>query len=376
MNTEELKAWLRLVRAPGIGPAACALLLEKFGSPLPAVQASRATLKGAGLSPAQAEALQNVSAADLETDLDWLAGDSPRGLIPINDARYPAQLREIAHAPAVLFYLGDAELLSLPQLAIVGARSATPQGLENAKAFAGELARRGLSITSGLALGIDGAAHRGALEVDGLTLAVCATGLDRVYPARHQALAREIAKHGVLISEFPTGVEPLAENFPRRNRIIAGLALGTLVVEAALESGSLITARYAMEQGREVFALPGSIHNPLARGCHALIRQGAKLTETADDILQELAAPLAAARQALRALGPEDNAAARGTEPRPSEAEQRLLQALGDSPASLDDLVSRSGLPVPELSALLLQLELHGWVGSASGGRYMRLSSR
>jgi DNA processing protein len=220
-------------------------------------------------------------------------------------------------------------------------------------------------ITSGLALGVDGAAHEGALEAGGLTVAVCATGLDRVYPARHKALAHRIAQSGLLLSEFPIGVQALPDNFPRRNRIIAGLALGVLVTEAARESGSLITARYAMEQGREVFAVPGSVHNPMARGCHALIRQGAKLTETVDDILEEIGPQIGAA---LRTGLPSADTAGSA----PSAAQAAVLHALGDEPQSIDVLVERTGLAVQQLSAVLLELELLGMAAPAAAGRYMR----
>jgi DNA processing protein len=267
--------------------------------------------------------------------------------------------------------MGDAELLGLPQLAVVGARAASAQGLENAQAFAAELARRGLTITSGLALGIDAAAHRGALAAEGLTVAVCGNGLDRVYPARNRELAHAIAARGLLLSEFPAGVAPLRENFPRRNRIISGLALGVLVVEAARESGSLITARMAVEQGREVFAIPGSIHNPQARGCHALIREGAKLVETVDDILSELAPQLPAARAALAA-----GTIPAANKPQPDAADPdqvRILEALGFETLALDHLVGRLGLPVERIAAALLRLELDGLVAPGPGDTFTRL---
>jgi DNA processing protein len=248
---------------------------------------------------------------------------------------------------------------------MVGARSASAQGLENAQAFAAELARCGLTITSGLALGIDAAAHRGALAADGFTVAVCGNGLDRVYPARNKELAHAIAARGLLISEFPTGTPPQAEHFPRRNRIISGLALGVLVVEAARESGSLITARLAGEQGREVFAIPGSIHNPLARGCHALIREGAKLVETVEDIFSELGPLLPAARAAAAP----DGAAATPQDP----VQARVLAALGFETLAMDHLVGRLGLPVEQIGAALLALELEGLVAAGPGDTFTRL---
>ena len=368
MLAARLNASLRLARASGLGSVAVVKLLEHFGSAEAAVGASREALRATGLSTAQIEALHAVSDERIAEDCAWL--EAPRrGLLCIDDPRYPPLLRGIPQPPALLFWQGDLDLLNWPQLAVVGARSATPQGLENAQAFASEFARHGIAITSGLALGIDGAAHRGALAADGATIAVCATGLDRVYPARHQALAREIADKGLLLSEFPTGVQALPDHFPRRNRIIAGLALGTLVVEAARESGSLITARLALEAGREVFAIPGSIHNPQARGCHMLIRGGAKLVETANDVLEELA-PLLRQRSGTR-LAPEipgssDKAAANGS------LAQALLAALGGELLDFDTLVQRCAAPVAEVQAALTALELSGQVAPAAG-RYQRL---
>lgn len=363
MKESELRCWLALVRAPHVGASSARRLLESFGSAEAALAAGARAWKKQGLDARQCESLAQPDADGIARDLKWLAGQK-RELVTCLDPRYPLRLRETSPPPLALFCQGDTALLALPQLAIVGARSATPQGLDNARAFAGELARRGLVITSGLALGVDGAAHEGALAADGLTIAVCATGLDRVYPARHKALAHRISEHGLLISEFPTGVEALSENFPRRNRIISGLALGVLVVEAARESGSLITAKYAMEQGREVFAIPGSVHNPMARGCHALIRQGAKLTETAEDILEEIGPQVGAALRAA-AAGSADAAA-------PSEMQQKVLDALGDRPQAVDALVERTGLKMEQLSVLLLELELQGLAAPAAGGTFMR----
>jgi DNA processing protein len=369
VDTAALKAWLALCRAPGVGGAAVSQLLAAFGTPDAALAASQAALRGAGLSAAQADALKKPDEDGIARDLDWLALPG-RGLLTIRDPRYPPALRDIAQAPPLLFWQGDADLLGLPQVAIVGSRTATPQGLENAQAFAAELARRGFVITSGLALGIDGAAHKGALAADGYTVAVCATGLDRVYPARHKALAHDIAAHGVLLSEFPTGVQALAENFPRRNRIISGLSLGTLVVEAARESGSLITARYAVEQSREVFAIPGSIHNPQARGCHALIRQGAKLVETVDDIFEELG-PLLGPLLGTRLAGSKALPEAEATADDPETA--AILAALGSELLDLDEIMARTGQAVAALQASLTVLELEGRIAAAAGGRYQRV---
>ncbi len=365
----DLRHWLALLRVPSLGPSRGARLLQRFGSPAAVFAAGAAGWRGAGADETLCSGLAEPDWRAADADLAWIAAGAAgtRGLITHDDARYPARLREIPQAPLALFFRGDAALLQTPQVAIVGARAASAQGVENAQAFASELARRGLTVTSGLALGIDAAAHRGALAAQGLTIAVCGNGLDRVYPARNKDLAHAIAERGLLLSEFAPGVPPKPENFPRRNRIISGLSLGVLVIEAARESGSLITARLAAEQGREVFAIPGSIHNPLARGCHALIREGARLTESVDDILLELAPLL---QQELTAVA--------GTEPAsPVEAvsllQQRVLEALAHETVALETLVERLGVPVAELSAVLLQLELQGAVVAAAGERYSRL---
>jgi DNA processing protein len=303
----------------------------------------------------------------VEEDLAWL--ERPRNwLICWDDPRYPPLLRQIDAPPPVLFVHGDPACLCGHQLAIVGTRHPTPTGRETARDFAACLARSGMIITSGLAAGVDAEAHRGALLGHGCTIAVMGTGPDRIYPAQHRELAHEIADAGALVSELPPGTPPLAENFPRRNRIISGLTLGTLVVEAAARSGSLITARFAAEQGREVFAIPGSIHNAMAKGCHNLIRQGAKLVETAADIVEELGA--------LALASEEDSAAA--FRARTSELDddyRRLLDYLGHEPISIDLLVERSGLTAEAISSMLLVLELQGIVAAAPGGLYSRLNN-
>ncbi|HEY1077680.1 MAG TPA: DNA-processing protein DprA [Fontimonas sp.] len=373
MDAQSLRPWLILCRAPGIGGATVRKLLNTFADPASIVAAQPSALRRAGLSEAQIQALQRIDDTAIAADLQWLAQPDCHALT-LADPRYPARLRDIAQPPPLLFVQGDPDWIQAPQLAIVGSRHASPQGLENAQAFAAELARRGLTITSGLALGIDGAAHTGALAGGGGTVAVCGTGLDRVYPARHKALAHQIIGSGALLSEFPVGVGAAAENFPRRNRIISGLALGVLVVEAARESGSLITARLALEQGREVFAIPGSIHNPLARGCHSLIRQGAKLVETVDDILVELA-PLLGMRRALIEATPAQGADAPRADAL-SDGQSQLLQALGDELLSVDQLAARLDQPISSLQAALTQLELAGWIAVAAGGRYQRLARR
>jgi DNA processing protein len=360
---DQLRAWLTLLRAPGIGPAWGSALLEKFDNPQAILAAGARGWRSAGLPDALQAGLANPDDAALTRDLEWLAVDD-RGLITRHDSRYPGQLKEIAQPPLALFYRGDAALLEAPQLAMVGARAATPEGLDNARQFAGTLAKAGLVITSGLAQGVDGAAHQGALAAGGSTIAVCGTGLDRVYPARHRELAHEIAQKGLLVSEFPPGTPPRAENFPRRNRIISGLALGVLVVEAAARSGSLITARFALEQGRDVYAIPGSIHNPAAKGCHALIRQGAKLVDSARDILEEFAPQLG-----LRTPSP---AASAALTPKLDAAQRKVLEAVSHSPTSFDRLMDRVTLSVEELSSTLLLLELEGLIASVPGGAFMR----
>jgi DNA processing protein len=354
---ERLRAWLRLLRAPGIGPVTGDALLAHFGDPETLFRAGAAAWRATGLSERRVDALR-AEPAGLDEDLAWWAPEAGRHLLCRDDPRYPPRLRALPDAPLLLFVHGDPEVLVLPQLAIVGSRAATPQGAANARAFAEALAARGLTITSGLAVGIDAAAHEGALAAQGATVAVCATGLDRVYPARHRSLAKQIAAQGALVSELPIGVGPQAEHFPRRNRLIAGLSLGVLVVEAARESGSLITARLAGEQGREVFAIPGSIHSPASRGCHQLIRQGAKLVESVDDILEE--------------LGPQIGPALReaGLRPAVAEAPSPVIEALGAELLDFDQLAARCGLDVAALSSALLSLELEGRVVQSADGRY------
>lgn len=353
------EAWLRLALIPGIGDGAQRRLLEVFATPQAALAASRAQL-AQYLSAKQAEALQaGPDAQQLADTLAWL-GEPGHHLVTWLDEDYPPLLREIADPPALLYAKGLRSMLGQSCLAVVGSRSATPQGEANAEAFAQALSEAGITIASGLALGIDAAAHRGGLKGPGSTIAVVGTGLDRVYPARNKALAHEIAEKGLLLSEFPLGAISAPGHFPKRNRIISGLSRGVLVVEAALNSGSLITARQALEQGREVMAVPGSIHSPLSKGCHALIKQGAKLVESAQDIVEELAWPI---------MPPVTSADGPGN----GEIGQ-LLQHLGFDPVSLDQLAERSGLTVEALSAKLLTLELEGRVAQLPGGRYQRLS--
>ncbi|MGH8442030.1 MAG: DNA-processing protein DprA [Nevskiaceae bacterium] len=361
----QVEHWLALLRAPGIGPAWALRLIERFGNPAALFAAGTEAWTAAGVPLALHQGLLSPDRPGVDRDLRWLEEDG-RHLITWADERYPPLLREIAQAPAALFVHGDPTLLAHRQLAIVGARAATRPGTEIAEGFAAELTRCGFAITSGLALGIDGAAHRGALAAGGHTLAVCGTGLDRVFPTRHRELAREIAERGALVSEFPCGTPPVADNFPRRNRIISGLALGVLMVEAATRSGSQITARLAGEQGREVFAIPGSIHSPMSRGPHALIRQGAKLVESVNDILDELSAQLGEDF----ARPPPREATAVELDP----ARRRVLDAVGFEPTGFDRLIERLAMPVDALSAALLTLELDGLIATAPGGAYQRLA--
>jgi DNA processing protein len=360
----DLAAWLRLVGTPGLGRGSQRRLLAAFGSPAAALAAPRGAWC-AVLGPRASEAL-TTQADQLSVDqaLHWLADSPSRQIITLGDTRYPAGLLHTADPPMLLFAQGDIALLQRPGLAIVGSRHATAQGLDNAQAFARHLSQAGLTIVSGLALGIDAAAHEGGLAGPGSTIAVIGTGLDVCYPRRNAALARRIAEHGLVLSELPLGSPPLPDHFPRRNRIIAGLSVGTLVVEAAMASGSLITARQALEAGREVFAIPGSIHSPQSRGCHHLIKQGAKLVETADDILQELGCAIGSGGEPGHPGSPEEPAA--GT---PDSA---LLQAIGHDPVTLDALVARTGWPAEQLQIKLLELELEQRIQRLPGGLYQR----
>jgi DNA processing protein len=360
---EQTLAWLTLLRTPGAGPRSLLPLIDRQPDPRALLDSPPPHI------PTQLR--QALAAADGEQarrDLEWLM-ESGNALLPVTHPDYPELLRELSDPPLALFLRGNPELLNLPQLAVVGSRNASRAGLDNARRFAHFLAASGLAITSGLALGIDAAAHEGALEGGG-TVAVTGTGLDRVYPARHRELAHRIAERGLLVTEYPPDTPPLPANFPRRNRIIAGLALGTLVVEAALNSGSLITARLAAETGREVFAIPGSIHNPQARGCHALIRQGAKLVETGEHIVEELVSQLGLLASPLEINHPETEEI---PELEPEYAE--LLTLMGYEPVSTDQLVERTRFSAAEISSMLLLLEMQGHVSSESGGLFTRLGN-
>lgn len=367
-SMEELEYWLALRRLRRVGAAGYAELINRYGG-------ARAVFEHGPGDPSLGEdlrsALRSPDWSAVETDLDWAAAPG-RSILTLQDPKYPELLQAIPDPPLVLYVSGNPSLLSAIQLAIVGSRNPSRLGEEIAHEFAASLARLGIVITSGLALGIDGAAHRGALAADGPTLAVAGTGLDRVYPARHKDLAHDIVNQGgLLVSEFCPGTPPRPHNFPRRNRIISGLTLGTLVVEAALRSGSLVTARLAMEQGREVFAIPGSIHNPLARGCHQLIRQGAKLVESVQDMIEELAPQL---KNALEQSKPPVGL----TQEEEADLDEdygQLLTCIGYEPCAVDLIVERSGLTPETVSSMLLQLELQGYVSPVIGG-YARTSKR
>ncbi len=361
---DEVRARALLARLPGVGARELSSLIAAAGGEPASVPASRA-IHESDLSPAARAFLASPDEAALDEDLAWLGASGAR-IVLCTDPEYPPLLREISGAPASLYVLGSLPALTSPQLAMVGSRSPTAGGRATAREFAAYFARSGLTVTSGLALGIDAACHEGALEGGGLTVAVCGTGLDRVYPVENAPLASRIRAHGALVSDFPPRTAPLRQNFPRRNRIISGLSLGTLVIEAARQSGSLITARLAAEQGREVFAIPGSIHSPLSRGCHQLIREGAKLVEEAGDVLTELRISLPketlTAQRSLPLEAPELD-----------KEYEMLLDALGFEPATIDVLVARTHLPGESVASMLLILELQGRVAALPGGRYGRI---
>lgn len=378
-----LEAWLILLRTPGFGPASLRALIERVGAP----PAALACARRGDVDRLDAEARAWLRAPDqarIDADLAWLA-DADHALLTFDEEEFPALLQEIPSPPAALFIAGDPTTLWRPQIAIVGSRNASHGGLDCAQSFARALALAGFTITSGLAEGIDAAAHAATLGTGGHTVAVLGTGPDVVFPRKHAALAKRIGASGALVSEFPPGTPGHPSHFPRRNRIISGLALGTLVIEASLRSGSLITARNAAEAGREVFAVPGSIHNPLARGCHQLIRNGARLVETAQELIAELE-PLAlrladSLRERLAlpppaaTLPPAERVTARRSvaSPQGDDPDQRcLLSALGHEAVGIDVLAERTGFAVARLSSMLLMLELDGMVTAAGGGAFLR----
>jgi DNA processing protein len=350
----DLEGWLRLTLAPGLGPAALRALLGRFGLPAQVLANRQA------LPPEFSRALDSDAVSDaVSVTMEWL-GQPGRALVTLADVEYPKLLLEIPDPPPVLYCRGRVELLARPALAVVGSRNATAQGKRDAETFSRTFSAAGITIVSGLAQGVDAAAHRGGLAGGGSTIAVLGTGVDRVYPQSNAALAADIERDGLLLSEFPLGTRALPHHFPRRNRLISGLAQGCLVIEAALASGSLITARTATEQGRDVFALPGSIHSPLSKGCHALIKSGAKLVESAEDVLAELPG------FRLTTVG-----APRMPE-QPADASP-LLEYMGVDPVDVDSLSARSGQAAQQVSAELLRLELAGRVAALPGGLYQKL---
>src|SRR2546426_5199773 len=357
-----VEAWASLQLIPALSTRALFTLLKAFGGPVELRAASRESLTR--FVPVDlAEAIRRgPDPAQLERTMKWL-GAPDRWLIAWDDTHYPAALLTLPDPPAAFCYVGRRELLNRPTLAIVGSRNATPQGIEHAEAFAAALSDAGLTIISGLALGIDAAAHRGGLAGGGSTIAVLGTGIDLVYPTRNAELAAQIARDGLLVSEFPLRTPAIAHNFPRRHRLISGLARGCLVVEAALASGSLITARCAADQGRDVFAIPGSIHSPLSKGCHALIKSGAKLVESAEDVLAELAG--------FRPSGYASTAAS--TAANAAQTDSGLLAIMGHDPVDVDSLCVRAGLSAEQVASELLRLELDGRVTALPGGLYQRL---
>jgi DNA processing protein len=376
LSPDELAAWLQLGTTPGIGRASARKLLAALGSAERVLAADEPTLLSL-TGRDVVHALKRRDAADearLAATRHWLDAatvDAPRDIVTLGDPRYPALLLETADPPLLLFTLGRVELLSAPSVAVVGSREATAQGIDNARLFARFLSSRGLTIVSGLAKGIDAAAHEGGLEGPGSTVAFVGTGLDRVYPARNADLMRRISQQGLVASEYPLGAVPVPENFPRRNRLIAGVAQGTLVVEAALESGSLITARMAVESGRDVFAIPGSIYSPQSRGCHRLIQEGAKLVESGEDVLRELRA--GSPGETPRATLSPPQASLFATAGKEDEGPDRALRAaLGHDPVTFDVLAARTGLPFDQLAARLLELELAGAVERLPGGLLQR----
>lgn len=392
----DLTPWLELVHTRGLGPKLLRKLLAGFGSVDAITSASDSKLASIGLSRKVIDAMKNVDQDRIAADINWAQDGDDRYIITLDSALYPPLLKEIADPPIVLYVRGDPEVLQTPQLAVVGSRKPGPGAQTNAQRIASEIASFGITITSGLALGVDAIAHRAALDAEGFTIAVTATGLDRVYPASHQSLAQDIAASGAIISEFPIGTNPLPAYFPRRNRIISGLSYGSLVVEAALKSGTLTTAAHATEQSREVFAIPGNIENPQARGSHALLKDGATLVETSADILRQLApvipktldfaenpdaAPVPAnetrtdpapkiavfGAPSTKVKNPAANAS--------DDQQSAVLTAIEYQPLSLDELVETTGIDIVAVTNLTLELELTGLIESVAGGRYQKMSS-
>ncbi len=379
VDDESWIPWVELLSVPGLGPRYWHRLLMVWGNPAAILAANTAQLKGV-IPERVANAITERSSTELLLDKtrEWLASEGNRTILTWADSRYPAALLNLSDPPPVIFYHGQLALLTNPMLAIVGGRNATAQGCRDAEAWAEALASEGLTIVSGLAQGIDGAAHKGALKAKGSTIAVIATGVDRIYPSQHRDLAHEIAEKGALLSEFPLGTPAKSPHFPRRNRLISGLSSGCLVIEAAIKSGSLITARLAAEQGRDVFAIPGSIHSPLSKGCHLLIKEGAKLVEAAEDVLEELRGlRVPQVKKSITppvplAMGVSDVGITTSVQLHPLSADP-VWVALGYDAVDIDTLCVRTGWRVDQLSARLLEFELEGYIEALAGGRYQRV---
>lgn len=372
-DASDIEYWLALLRAPTIGAVKFKHLLTKFGSPKQIFDAGIGAWRDLGFKENLIQYLQQPAWPEVEKELQWLAQPN-NFVIPLNSPDYPPLLHKIHDPPPLLFVHGDHNLLKSHQIAIVGTRHASSEGIKTAQEFAFQLANIGLTITSGMAVGIDAASHQGTLNAKGKTIAVAGTGLDRVYPAQHRDLAHRIAENGALVSEFTLGTTSQKGNFPRRNRIISGLSLGCLVIEASFQSGALITAQQALEQGREVFAVPGSIYNTASKGCHKLLKEGAKLVEIANDVIEELLIhlPLLKTEQSNFTIHPTSNTMESVDDL--EEDYKRLLEHMRDTPTSIDSLVELSQLTVREISSMLLILELRGLVISQPGGLYARLS--
>ena len=370
-DLEDTYFWLRLLLTPGVGSVKARKLLATFGSPEAIFKQSLPAL-GQIISSKQVDAILTPPPGYEQAChqlRNWLDQNPAHHVLPLGHIHYPQKLLETLDPPILLFANGNLDLLRRPALAIVGSRNPTPQGKETAQDFARSFSRQGITIVSGLALGIDGISQQAAIQESGSTIAVLGTGIDRVYPASHHALTHQIAQKGLLLSEYPLGTAPTTHNFPKRNRIIAGLSLGTLVVEATVHSGSLITAKMAAEMGREVFAIPGSIHSPQSKGCHWLIKQGAKLVETAQEIIEELRIPRADTG------APEHTSSVTTTENPPNSTTQTILQAIGQGPTSFDAITQRTGLDAALLQTELLMLELNQQIARLPGGLFQQLHS-
>ena len=372
-DKHEISQWLSLNQTLGLGNATLCQLLAKLGSPEGIFSAKLSQLREIVDDDIAQKISKGVDAEAITPTLKWLEKDNAH-IVTLSDDTYPQKLLEINNPPAVLYAIGNLNWLNHPSIAMVGSRSATPQGEKNAEEFAKSLCEQGLCVISGMALGIDGAAHRGALKANGATIAVVGTGLDIVYPARHRDLAHKIAERGLILSEFPLGTPSKAQNFPRRNRLISGLSLGCLVVEANIDSGSLITARLAAEQGREVFAIPGSIHSPVTKGCHQLIKQGAKLVESVQDILEEInwtaIVNSLPSKNSLPSISP--NGLLADLSPNSVQA-NTVLDLMGFDPVNFENVRTLSGLTTETLSSMLMLLELENKITSLAGAHYQRL---